>query len=238
MQDDIFSALTQEVREEVVREYLYKRRLVEEQFRYANKLAENVGDMQEKLYMCTARMYDLLKEPEFIDQFVNMSGLEDKFFAKCFEKRPEYRKSLNLIKVHGFTTHAKFKKLFLESYRRLYLCSYEYKKAWEDLQEECRAVNHNAKKFEKNHDLLTIMSFLKNMDIEGLEKKYFLGDNFTPGEITSLETTLHFKPVRMEQFKLIFPTVLPEPQILQKQLSKLADSIYTNYRARIKNLIK
>ncbi len=234
MQDDIFSALTQEVREEVVREYLYKRRLLEEQFRYVNKLAENVRQLQEKSYMCAARMYDLLKEPEFIDQFVSMSGLKDTFFAKC----PEYRKSLSLIKVHGFTTHAKFKKLFLESYRRLYICSDEYKRAYEDLQEECRAVNHNAKKFEKNHDLLTIMRFLKSMDINGLEKKYFLGDNFTPGEIISLETTLHFKPFRMEQFKLIFPTVLPKPSILQKQLSKLADSIYTKYGAGMKHFIK
>ena len=238
MQNDIFSALTQEVKEEVVQKYLYKRRLVEEQFRYLNKLAEKVGHMQEKFYMCTARMYDLLNEPEFIDHFVNMLGQKDTFFAKCFEKCPEYRKSLNLIKVHGFTTHAKFRKLFLESYRRLYFCSDEYKKAYEDLQEECRAVNHNAKKFEEGHDLLTIMSFLKSMDIKGLEKKYFLGDNFTPDEITSLETTLHFKPVRMAQFKLVFPTVLPNPQILQKQLSKLADSIYTKYRVRIKHFIK
>ena len=234
MQDDIFSALTQEVREEVVREYLYKRRLVEEQFRYVNRLAENVRQMQDKFYMHAARMYDLLKEPEFIDQFVNMSGLKDTFFAKC----PEYRKSLSLIKIYGFTTHTKFRKLFLESYRRLYLCGDEYKKAYEDLQEECKAVNHNAKKFEENHDLLTIMRFLKNMDIEGLEKKYFLGDNFTPGEITSLEATLHFKPFRIEQFKLIFPNVLPKPPILQKELSKLADSIYTKYRASMKHFIK
>jgi len=81
-------------------------------------------------------------------------------------------------------------------------------------------------KFERDHDLLTILNFLKDMDVELIQKKHFLGNGFTPKEMASIETTLCFKPIRIERFKLIAPPDLPEPNAIQKQMAALADCVF------------
>jgi hypothetical protein len=238
MQDDIMSALTQEVKEEVIENYLYKRRLVEGQIDYVKELAEHATQLQEKLYKRFARMYDLLHETTFLNEFARLLKVEGAPFIDRFGKAPEYRKGVRFIKVRGLSDRGRFRRLLSESYRRLLLWNDQYKEAYEDLAQECKAVRDNLKKFENDHDLLTILNFLKDLDVEGIERKHFLGDNFTPEEIGSIETSLRFKPIRMEQFKLISPPRLPKPNAIQRQLNALADSVYGQCCDRVKVLIK
>ena len=238
MQDDIVSALTQEVKEEVIENYLYERRLVEGQIDYVKELAEHAAQLQEKLYKRFARMYDLLHETTFLNEFVRLLKVEGAPFIDRFAKAPEYRRGVRFIKVRGLTDRGRFRRLLLESYRRLLVWNDQYKEAYENLAQECKAVRDNLKKFEKDHDLLTILNFLRDMDVEGIERKHFLGDNFTPEEIGSIETSLRFKPIRMEQFKLIPPPSLPNLNAIQRQLNALADSVYGQCCDRVKVFIK
>ena len=238
MQDDIVAALTQEVKEEVIENYLYERRLMEGQIDYVKELAENVAQLQEKLYKRFARIYDLLHEPTFLSEVARLLDVEDAPFIDRFAKAPEYQKGVRFIKVRGLTDRGRFRKLLLESYRRLLVWNDQYKEAYEDLEQECRAVNENLKKFEKDHDLLTILNFLRDMDVERIQRKHFLGDNFTPEEIGSIETSLRFKPIRIEQFKLIPPPSLPKLNAIERQLNALADSVYGQRGDRVKMLIK
>ncbi|MCK4486653.1 MAG: hypothetical protein KAU38_07820, partial [Desulfobacterales bacterium] len=60
MQDDIISALTQEVKEEVIQNYFHERRLIEEQINYLNELAEHTSQLEGKLYRRFARIYEFL----------------------------------------------------------------------------------------------------------------------------------------------------------------------------------
>ncbi|MFV9645332.1 MAG: hypothetical protein ACNYWU_05865 [Desulfobacterales bacterium] len=238
MQDDFISALTQEVKEEVIQNYLYERRLIEEQIHYADELAEHVAQLQEMLSGRFARMYDLLFETGFINEFVNILGLKEPPFNDRIGKDSKCRKDVRFIKVHGLTNRARFRKLVLEAYRRLVTWNDKYKDAYENLTEECKAVNTNLTKFEKNHDLLTIISFLKSMDSAEIVKKHFMGENFTPEELGAVEKSLHFKPVQIEQFNLIQPLQLPDPDTIRKELGALANSIYDHDRARLSNVIK
>jgi hypothetical protein len=182
MQDDFISALTLEVKEEVIQNYLYERRLIEEQIHYAEELAEHAAQLQEMLSGRFARMYDLLFETGFINEFVNILGLKEPPFNDRIGKDSKCRKDVRFIKVHGLTNRARFRKLVLEAYRRLVTWNDKYKDAYENLKEECKAVNTNLTKFEKNHDLLTIINFLKSMDAGEIVKKHFMGENFTPEE--------------------------------------------------------
>lgn len=238
MQDDIVSALTQEVKEEVIENYLYERRLVEGQIDYVKELAEHAAQLQGKLYKRFARLYDLLHEMKFINEFERLLKVEGAPFIDRFAKAPEYRKGVRFIKVRGLNDRGRFRKLLLESYRRLFIWNDQYKEAYEDLAQECKAVSDNLKKFENDYDLLTILNFLRDMDVEGIQRKRFLGDNFTPEEIGSIETSLRFKPIRMEQFKLIPPPSLPKLNAIQKQLNALADSVYGQCCDRVKVLMK
>lgn len=238
MQDDIVSALTQEVKEEVIQNYLHERGLVEEQINYVNELAECTAQLEERLYRRFARIYEFLVEPEFIDQFVQILGIKEAFFKRRFWEERDFRKGLRFIKVHGLTHRGKFKRLLCESYRRLFKWNNQYKEAYEDLEQECKAVTHNIMKFQRDHDVLTILNFLKDMDIEFIQKKHFLGDGFTPKEMASIETTLRFNPIRIEQFKLIVPPDLPEPNTVQKQMATLADCVFGRCAPGIRVLMR
>lgn len=238
MQDDFISALTLEVKEEVIQNYLYERRLIEEQIRYAEELAEHAAQLQELLSGRFARMYDLLFETGFINEFANILGLKEPAFNDRIAKDSKYRKDVRFIKVHGITDRARFRKLVLEAYQRLVTWNDKYKEACENLKEECKAVNTNITKFEKNHDLLTIINFLKSMDVGEIVKKHFMGGNFTPEELGAVEKSLHFKPVQIEQFNLIQPPQLPYPDTVQKELGALANTVYAKFSNKIKELVK
>jgi hypothetical protein len=238
MQDDIAAALTQEVRQEVIENYLYERRLIEGQINYVKELAEQALQLQEQLYRRFARVYDLLPEARFLNEFIGLVELGEAPFIDRFGKAPEYRKGVRFIKVHGLTDRSRFRKLLAESYHRLFSWNEAYVAAYENLKDECKAVNDNLKKFQNDYDLLAILNFLKDLDVEEIERKHFLGDNFTPEEMGSIETSLRFKAIRMEQFKLIPPPSLPELNAIRRQLNTLADSIYGQCGDRVEMLIK
>ena len=238
MTDDLISAMTQEVKAEVINNYLYERRLIEEQISYVKEMADHAAQLQEMLFKRFARMYNLLPKPEFINEFVFLLGLKEIPFKERIADDFAYRKDVLFIKVRGLTDRLKFKKLFLESYTRLCTWNNKYLEAYRNLMDECKAVNHNLKKFEDNHDLLTILNFLKGMDLEEVTKKHFMGDNFAPEEIASVEKTLRFKPVGIKQFNLIPPPVLPELTDVQNQMKSLANSVYDRCSNKMKTIIK
>jgi hypothetical protein len=238
MEDDIISALTHEVKEDVIERYLFERRLMEEQITYVKELADLALLLQDQLYRRFARIYELLVEPRFAEDFARLLKLKEPPFFSRFGKDPGFRKGLQLIKAAGLTQRGRYKRLIVESYRRLLSWNKQYSDAYDNLREECGAVNHNLKKFERNHDLLTIINFLKDMDVETLQRKHFLGDNFTPEEMATVENTLRFKPVRVDQYNLIPPPVLPAPEKIKDQLGTLTNRAYDASRQEMKALIR
>jgi hypothetical protein len=238
MQDDIIGALTQEIKEEVIERYLYDRRLIEEQIKYVDELAEQVTKLKEGCASRFVSIYELLVRQEFITDFAEALGLKDAPFRESGDGGPNDSGRQCWVKVRGLTPRAKFKKLLSQLYLELYALNSQYKGAYEDLREECKAVNYNLKKFQNNYDLLTILNFLKDMDVEFVERKRWLGDNFSPEEMASIEANLSFKPIRMEQFKLDPPPILPEPKTISKQLNALANCVYGQCADRVKKLIQ
>jgi len=238
MQDDIISALTHEVKEQVVEEYLYQRRLMEEQIRYVKELTEKALQLQDQLYRRFARIYELLVESRFVVQFALVLNLEEPPFFERFGQDPSFRKGLRFIKAVGLTKRGRFRKLVAESYRRLLSWNQQYRDGYDNLKEECHAVNHNLKEFEQNYDLLTIITFLKDMDVEAIQRKHFLGDNFAPQEMATVEETLRFKPVSMETCHLMASPTLPALEKINDELRALADRVYDACRDRLKNLVR
>lgn len=238
MQDDIIGALTQEVKEEVIQNYLYERRLVDEQIDHVNELAAQTALLQDILYRRFARIYEFLSEKTFIDEFARVIGLNEAPFESRFRNDPDFRKGLRFIKVWGLTTKTKFARLLLEAYRRLVERHGAYKEAYENLEAECRAVNYNIKRFRNGFDLLLILNFLKDMDVDFIDKKHWLSDNFTPQEMSSVEANLSFKAFKMEQFKLLAPLDLPGPAAVRSKLKALADGVYSECASRIRSMMR
>lgn len=238
MTDDIVALLTQEVKEDIIENYLYERRLIEEQVKYIEELAAKTAQTADELCKRFARIYELLVEPEFIDRFVRLLGLTQKPFATRFSNCAKTPHSLRFIKVLGLTRKTKFKKLLTEAYRRLYAHHRDYKKKYGELEAEVQAVNRNLKKFEAGFDLMTILNFLKDMDVEGLDRKRWLGDNFTPQEVGAIEDTLRFRPVRLERFKLPPLFDLPEPQVVESELHEIARCAFGECSGKIEQIMR
>ena len=236
--DDFISALTQEVKEEVIRNYLYERRLLEEQIHYLEELAEMAKALQKSLSNRFARIQDQLMEQQFMDQFLALIGLKTLPFDPPTPDHGAYRKEVPFVKVRALTDRNKYKKLLVASYDRLYDWNEKYKQAYEELGEECRAVEHNLKKFENNHDLLTIIRFLKEMDSEMIQKKHFLGENFTAKELSAVENSLRFHHVSLQNFGLASPVVIPDTQTIKKQLHHLADCVFGECKVDVKQFVK
>lgn len=236
--DEFFSALTQEVKEEVVRNYLYERRLIEEQINYLDELAEMAKALQKSLTSQFARIRDQLMEQHFMSQFLQIIGLKDYPFDQLATRNSTYRKEVQFIKVRALTDRAKCKKLLVASYSRLCDWNEKYKETYGELEEECQAVALNTKKFEQNHDLLTIIRFLKSMDSEMIQKKHFLGENFTAKEMDSVENSLRFGQVSINKFGLPAPVALPAVQTIKNQLHDLADCVFGECKMDVKRFVK
>jgi hypothetical protein len=139
--------------------------------------------------------------------------------------------------VRALTDKSKFRKLVLESYSRFCTWMDKYRTGYESLQAECRAVNRNISTFQKNFDLLAIIAFLKSLDTGAIERKRFLGENFTPEELASVDQKLYLRQIAFEKFELPTPIPLPKPDHIETPLGDLAQEVYRKHRAQVKRLM-
>lgn len=236
MEDDLISCLTRQVQEEVIENYLNERKLIDLQLEELNELGEKTYKRAVKTGKRFTRIGYLLVDDEFRKNWSNLVHLaEDSFWFRCLTE--EFKNDVRFIKVTALTHRGRFKKLFHEAYRRLLARVGEYRKAYEDFKKECDAVNLNIKKFHSNYDLLTILQFLKSMDVCGVERKKFLGENFSPEELMSVDEKLYFKPVKFEKWNLPQPPELPPHSLIERPLDELANRVYDRYGNRLRTLI-
>ncbi|ROQ90874.1 hypothetical protein [Desulfosoma caldarium] len=237
MEDDLITCLTRQVKEEVLENYLTQRRLieletedVETQAKAVRALAQNVGKR-------FTRLGYLTMDPEMLKTLIAILDIpQDSYWRECLEK--PFARGVRFIKVTALTHKGKFRKLLLESYNRLLAWMAKYKDAFKDLELEVRALNANIQAFQSNFDLLTILNFLKSLDVCGLEQKHFLGSNFTAEEIMSIEKKLYIHPHKFERFQLPPPLDLPAPALVQDALGKLADEVFRKHHNQIKRLMR
>jgi hypothetical protein len=158
------------------------------------------------------------------------------FWLACLNM--EFKRHVSLIRIRALTPKGKYRKLVLESYTRLHRCMSQYSAQYGDLSDERLAVNTNIDSFHRNFDLLTILNFLRGLDMQGIEKKKILGDNFTAKEITELDKNLYISPISMEKLNAPAPLALPGPGSIREKLAGICDEIYEKYGAEVKKIIR
>jgi len=89
----------------------------------------------------------------------------------------------------------------------------------------------------KNYDLLNILSFLKSLDVQTLERKHFLGENFTPGELAAVERSLCLYPISLERMAVPEPLSLPGYEVLETWLVTMAHEIYRRFPTQVRRLM-
>ncbi|MCK8600290.1 hypothetical protein [Desulfoferrobacter suflitae] len=236
MEDDLIASLTRQVKEEVVENYLTERRLlelqVEDLLEQANQTRLQAARTGRRL---TRLAYLVIKSDMQAELLHLMKIPENSFWSSCITQ--QFTRGVRFIRVRGFTDKAKFRKLFVESYVRFYQRMVEYQKAYNNLKAECQAVNSNIKRFRNNFDLLTIINFLKSLDTVTLERKIFLGENFTAAELASIDQKLQINLISFELFDVPPPLTLPKPERMEEPLSDLAVRVYRKFQTDIKRIM-
>jgi hypothetical protein len=237
MEDDLIASLTRQVKEDVIENYVRERRLVEIQIESAMKLAEETRAGAWVTGRRLNRLGFLMMYPDMKEKLVGILGIpESSYWAGCMEEK--FRRSVRFIRVKGFTDKAKFRKLIIESYSRLHTWMSKYRKDFEELSAECRAVNANIAAFQGNFDLLAILSFLRNLDIEGLARKQILGENFTPKEMASLDSALFIRPLSIEKMDVPPPLDLPAKALIEYRLAALANDLFLRHEREVRSVLK
>lgn len=237
MEDDIISSLTRQIKEEVIENYVRERNLV---FLQIESLLWQAGKVRARALAsgrCLQRLACLTIHPEMTARLARALGIPpDSYWSGCLKR--DIPDKLRLICVRGLTEKSRFRKLVLEAFRLLVAGMEAYRRAYEELDAEYRGVNHNIEAFQKNFDVLSILSFLRNLDTLAVEKKLTLGENFTAEEMSSLDRKLYIRPMRFDELNVPPPLSIPNHGQCLKRLAELADEIRRRYPAEVRKILR
>jgi len=237
VEDDLITSLTRQVKEDVIENYLRERKLAFLQIESLQWQAGITRARAGSAARCLNRLAYLTIHPGIAAKLADALCIPaGSYWSGCLEQR--LPSELQLIHVRGLTVKSKFRKLVLESYGRLDAWMEKYRNAYEDLQAECRAVNHNITAFQNNFDLLGILSFLRNLDTLAVGKKLVLGENFTAEELASLDQKLYIRPMSFEELNVPAPLPLPKPGRIEGFLCDLADEIYRRHASEVRRIMR
>ncbi len=236
MEEDLIVSLTRQVKEEVVENYLNERQLLHLQMEDFQEQAEQTRGLARKVGQRLARMGQLTINPQPLKKFLESIGVPLPAFWEKF-LHVETPAGVRFIKVRSLTDRGKFRKLLLEAYQRLQERMSDYQKKYEELQSHCRAINLNIKNFQKNYDLLSILQFLRSLDTQALERKHFLGENFTAEELSSLDTKLQINTLDFQKLEIPPPLSLPFSPSVEQKLAELAAETFRKHEREVKELL-
>jgi hypothetical protein len=237
MDDDLVSSLTRQVKEEVIQNYLLERRLIDLQIEHLQGQAEQSRIHAWITGRRLTRLAYLMIDPQMRQRLREVLDIAPgNFWTACLDEK--FQRRIPLIRVRALTQRSRFRKLVVESYSRLHKWMDKYRGHYLDLAGEIRAVNSNIEIFRKNFDLLTILAFLRNLDLQGIEKKKILGENFTAKEMAELDKNLYIKPVSLENFAAPPPIDLPEPRRVEEKLIALADEVFLKYEHKVRKILR
>jgi cell division protein FtsB len=237
MDDDLILGLTREVKEEVIENYLTERRLLELQIENLREQAKAVQESAKKSGLRLTRLGYLMIHPDMLERLKNLLGIQvQTFWLDHLEK--SFHRGVRFIRVRAFRDSVKFKKLVLEAYHRLRKWMKKYHRTYQELEMECQAVNRNIENFHKNFDLLSILSFLRGLDTSALERKHFMGENFTPEEMASVDQKLYIPRIAFQNLDVPAPLILPHDEAIAEKLGQLAGEVYAKYQTEAKWLIQ
>jgi hypothetical protein len=237
MDDDLISSLTRQIREDVIQNYLTERRLIRLQMEDIAEQAEGMKSQARRTGRRLNRLVHLMIHPEMVTQLhALLSVPQPSFWHDC--SRKSFARGVRFIRVWALTDRGKFRKLVSEAYHRLYRRMERYREAYEELSGQCRAVNSNIKHFQQNFDVLSMLSFLKSLDTSALERKHFLGENFTAEELASVDQTLYIKTMNFEDLQVPAPLTLPKPETVEFPMGELANEVYRKYQKHVQHLLE
>ncbi len=230
MEHDIAKVLSYEIKKELADRYFGFRKLIEEDKEALDRQIKQYSlSTEQQICLDLVRIYILLRDEDLIQQFLDLVGLEKKYFYDPYLfDSPNIRKRVfEGVRAAGFTMAARFKNLVLNSYETLVRHVTLSRQKYEELSEERNTIEEEINLFYRKHDLGNIMGFIRSLDAPASVGGNPL-ESGPPamGGGSDLEQKLRVKPPEpIDQSVPIIPPLLPLRRV-RKELKRIAATAY------------
>ncbi|MFN3505495.1 MAG: hypothetical protein ACK4Y7_04735 [Caldimicrobium sp.] len=161
--EDLAEALSTEVKREIAEGYFQDKLFLEQAWKDFEEKYKELTKKEEELILNTCRIMLILKEEDLINEFQKITNfsLKSCYHPQIIESINIRRKLFEKIKglPFGFTSKARFVKLFLQIYEDLYKAYNKYIELYKTLEEEYQLLLEDTQRFYKRYDLPSILSF-------------------------------------------------------------------------------
>ncbi|MBW1670815.1 MAG: hypothetical protein JRJ43_03100 [Deltaproteobacteria bacterium] len=235
MEQDIGKALTYQIKKEIAERYFGYRKIIEED---RQALETMICDLcflyEQKIGRDIARIYVLLQDLNLIDEFLRLTGWKNRPFFDQYtvESSTIMERLLENMELRGWLAYAKFANLFLDSYEKLYLDMFEYRKKLDEVLEEAQVIDEEIRQFKEKFALEEIMNFLNTLDRRD-DLASVLGENLPAGRAEDLSSRLELVPVGDLEKSLPKVPDLPPPDKVKSSLKDLANRVVKFHKEEV-----
>lgn len=227
MTSDISQFLNYEIKKELADRYFGFRKLIEEDKAHLEKdIYHHTRTVGQRIVFDLNRIYIMLQDEELIRRFLEITGLEEKFYYDPYIlTSPSLRSRIFAgVKTWGLTASGRFKHLFMATYEKLTQDVAEYREKYAELVDSQETIEEEIKIFYRQNDISTIMGFLRAM--ETADTGGSMEGPIDTGFSEYIDRSMRVKPPVQVCVEIpLMPPLVPLPQI-KKELKKLAEAAF------------
>jgi len=224
-----------ELKKEIAERYFGFRKMIEEDtLDLTQKMKYQLTILEKRISFELIRIYILLKDEGLIQDFMELTGWEERLFYEPYitESETIRKKVFKGIEISGLTRGGRFKNLVFDAYERLVEHVEHYREHLEEI-ETCReTINAEIELFYRKNDIGNIMGFLRSMDSIGGNEDT-MGITPAVGSPSTLENKMRLQePPPIDPELIDVPPLIPLPNI-SRDLKKLTDKAFKMHGGKI-----
>jgi len=223
--DDLTNAIAFEVKQEIADRYFGMRTRIETRARlYLEQLDQTDQPLAAAIGLDLLRMRAILESPELFHAFLALIDLAaEDAINLCARPSPPPSKTelFKHLSCRGLTRRQRLRSLFNVVYCSLARNIAAYHQAALGLQQEHGEICADIEKFQRQNDLIDILSFLRALDCNETDRRRHLHAEGGSGQKSNRETELRLTPPPTPCAVLLQLRLLPPLSLLKVPVSKL-----------------
>jgi hypothetical protein len=230
--EDFITALNQAVKQEVAENYFRERCIIEEE---KNLFSEDLCSYHGGLAAWQTERDALAKvliTPRAADEFFTLAGLD-------YSQVGALARPVTFPRPRGLTRFRRYRRLVQGLVNELYHTAQELEQEREKVVRLLSEVNADIAKFEASFDFMSLVAFLRSMDIQELQRRKIMGLNFSAKELDKSAQQLSFRPFNPTLLDLEKAVAsLTQPRELMDKAGPLLKRVCRAHPAEVDALMK
>ncbi|MBW2466052.1 MAG: hypothetical protein JRF02_02010 [Deltaproteobacteria bacterium] len=224
-----------EIKKEIAERYFGFRKMIEEDnLDLVEKMKCQIAILEKRISFELIRIYILLQDDNLIQEFMKLTGWEDKLFYEPYitESETIRKKVFRGIRIRGLTRGGRFKNLVFDAYDRLTVHVEHYRANLEEIETSRETINEEIKLFYRKNDIGNIMGFLRSIE-SSCSSENTMGIRPDAGAADTFEDKMRIAGPPPIDPELVDIPPLPTLPNIRKDLKKLVDKAFKLHRGKI-----